>query len=159
MTAQKKQTDLFGLPPQITRIVLLTLGIIGSYFFARFILTPPSFGQYGIYRGRAIFENRARPLAFSGQDACLECHEDVVATMHAGGHLTLSCESCHGPSLVHATDPEIDVVAMLPNRCVRCHSSDPVRPEWMAQIDLDDHYDEENCMECHLPHQPEEFPE
>ena len=32
----------FKMPPQIFRLVLLTLGIIASYIVARTLLTPPS---------------------------------------------------------------------------------------------------------------------
>ena len=44
------------LPPQIVRLVLLTVGIVGSYLVARYFLTPSSFGQYGFYRGQALEE-------------------------------------------------------------------------------------------------------
>jgi hypothetical protein len=33
------------MPPQVLRLFLLAIGIVGSYFIARYFLTPPSFRQ------------------------------------------------------------------------------------------------------------------
>ena len=41
------------MPPQIVRLVLLTLLIIASYGVARMFLKPDSFGEFGHYRGAA----------------------------------------------------------------------------------------------------------
>ena len=41
------------MPPQIVRLVLLTIAIVGSYLVARYFLTPPSFGQYGLVSRRS----------------------------------------------------------------------------------------------------------
>ena len=48
------------MPPQIIRLVLLTIGIVCVYFTARFFLVPASFGQLGHYRGNALQEIAAR---------------------------------------------------------------------------------------------------
>ena len=40
-----------NMPPQIVRLVLLTIGIVAAYLVARYILTPSSFGQYGFIAG------------------------------------------------------------------------------------------------------------
>lgn len=34
------------MAPQIVRLLLLTIAIVGSYIVARAMLTPPSFGEY-----------------------------------------------------------------------------------------------------------------
>src|SRR5271169_5112314 len=91
----------FKLPPQILRLVLLTLAIVGSYLVARAFPTPPSFGQYGWYRGAALGEIAARPPVFAGKQACDECHSDIVQQMAKFEHKTLSCEACHGVSEDH----------------------------------------------------------
>jgi hypothetical protein len=62
----------FKLPPQILRLVLLTLAIVGSYLIARAFLTPASFGEFGWYRGEALVELRSRPPVYAGKQACDE---------------------------------------------------------------------------------------
>ena len=91
----------FKLPPQILRLVLLALAIVGSYLVARSFLTPPSFGQYGWYRGDALAEIAARTPVFAGKQSCDECHSDILHKMAADAHKTLSCEDCHGVSREH----------------------------------------------------------
>ena len=51
---------LFKMPPQVFRIVLLAVGIVAAYSVTRYFLTPPSFRQYGWYRGAALTELAAR---------------------------------------------------------------------------------------------------
>jgi hypothetical protein len=74
------------LPPQILRLVLLTLAIVGSYLVARAFLTPPTFGEYGWYRGAAIEEIAARTPVFAGKQSCDECHSDILHKLDAGVH-------------------------------------------------------------------------
>lgn len=50
----------FKMPPQIIRLVLLTIGIVCAYFAARYFLVPQSFGEFGHYRGIALQEIAAR---------------------------------------------------------------------------------------------------
>ena len=45
---------LFKMPPQLLRIFLLAVGIVATYTIARYFLTPPSFREYGWYRGAAL---------------------------------------------------------------------------------------------------------
>ena len=66
------------LPPQILRLVLLTLGIVGTYLVARTLLVPQSFGEYGWYRGAALGEIASRTPVFAGKKACEECHADAA---------------------------------------------------------------------------------
>jgi hypothetical protein len=157
------------LPPQILRLVLLTLLIVGSYLVARTFLTPPSFGQYGWYRGAALEEARAHPPVYAGKQACDECHSDVLQKLAKGQHKTLSCEACHGVSRAHVDNPNIhtgkateaeskaEPQKLSGSHCIRCHESNPSRPTWFKQIVTKDHY-AGKCTECHLPHQPNETP-
>jgi hypothetical protein len=55
----------FKMPPQIVRLVLLTLAIVGSYLIARAFLTPASFGELGWYRSRG-----AGGVAFAHTGLC-----------------------------------------------------------------------------------------
>ena len=147
----------FKLPPQILRLVLLTLAIVGSYLVARAFLTPASFGQYGWYRGAALAEIAARPPVFAGKKACDECHSDILHKLAVDAHKTLSCEACHGVSREHGDNPDILPDKTTGSHCIRCHEANPARPVWFKQIVVKDHYSGK-CTECHLPHQPNQTP-
>jgi hypothetical protein len=147
----------FKMPPQIFRLVLLTLAIIVSYIVARHLLTPASFGQYGFFRGEALAEHASHTPVFAGKQACDECHSDEIQKLANGKHKTLSCEACHGVSRDHTENPDILPVKMTGNHCIRCHESNPSRPAWFKQIVVKDHYSGK-CTECHVPHQPTEVP-
>jgi hypothetical protein len=147
----------FKLPPQILRLVLLTIGILGSYLVARAFLTPQSFKEYGWYRGAALEELRARTPVFAGKAACDECHSEILQTLASGPHKTLSCEGCHGVSSAHAENPDVLPVKLTGSHCIRCHEANPSRPKWFKQIVVKDHYGSK-CTECHLPHQPDQTP-
>jgi hypothetical protein len=148
----------FKLPPQILRLILLTLGIVGSYLAARSFLTPSSFGQYGWYRGNALAEiaNAREPL-FAGKQSCDECHSDILHKLAADAHKTLSCEACHGVSRAHADNPDILPDKSTGSYCIRCHEANLARPTWLKQIVVKDHYGPK-CTECHVPHQPTQTP-
>jgi hypothetical protein len=154
--------DRRKMPPQIVRLIVLTIGILGSYLVARYFLTPPSFGEYGWYRGNALGElaNSREPL-FAGKKACEECHSDESAKLLKHDHKTLACETCHGPCQAHAEKP--DVESLKPPKlgysmCVRCHEFSPSRPKWHHQIAPQTHYPGQKCTECHVPHMPQEVP-
>lgn len=145
------------MPQQIIRLLLLTVVIGVSYLIARFFLTPPSFGEYGWFRGDAIREIASLPRSYAGKKACGECHSDQIKQIESFEHKTLSCEACHGAALAHSEDPDVKVPKFAFN-CVRCHESDPSKPKWLKQINSRKHYAGQKCTECHLPHHPGEVP-
>jgi hypothetical protein len=145
------------IPPQILRLVLLTVMIVGSYLVARAFLTPPSFGRYGWYRADALAEIAAREPVFAGKRACDECHSDILQKIALKEHRTLSCEACHGVSQEHANNPDRTPIKLTAYHCIRCHEANPSRPAWFKQIVVKDHFSGK-CTECHLPHQPTEVP-
>jgi hypothetical protein len=148
----------FNLPPQIVRLVLVTLVIVLLYLTARYFLTPASFGELGWFRADAMWDTASYERVYAGAVACAECHSEELEEL-AGGHRLLSCESCHGPGQAHADNPDANKMLVLTfSHCVRCHSADPSRPKWHKQIDVRDHYTGDACAECHLPHQPNEMP-
>ena len=148
----------FDMPPQIVRIVLLAIGIVGAYFVARFLLTPPSFRQYGWYRGDALAELRAREPVYGGRKSCEECHSDQAQKLAKFSHKNLSCEGCHGPALAHAGNPDLKPDIRNFSPCVRCHEANPSRPKSHKQIVTKNHYAGSKCTECHVPHAPSEVP-
>ena len=147
----------FQMPPQILRLVLLTLAIVGSFMVARAFLTPATFGQYGWYRGAALEELAARTPVYAGKKSCDECHSDILHKLAGDAHRTLSCEGCHGVSRTHAGDPDVLPVKLTGSHCIRCHEANPSRPAWFKQIVVKDHYSGK-CAECHIPHQPTQSP-
>ena len=147
----------FKLPPQILRLVLLTLAIVGSYLTARAFLKPASFGKLGWYRANALTEIRSRTPVYAGKQACDECHSDILHKLDNGVHKVLSCEACHGPCREHADNPDVLPAKLTGNFCLRCHEANPSRPKWFKQIDANSHYPGK-CVECHLPHQPTQSP-
>ena len=153
----------YKMPPQVNRIVLLAIGIVGSYLVARVFLTPASFNEkgYGWYRKDALAEVATHDRAYAGKKACEECHAEEVKKVSLGIHKTLSCEGCHGPGEAHAGNPDNGDVKMQVlnfSHCVRCHEANPSRPKWHKQIVSKDHYAGTKCTECHVPHSPAEVP-
>jgi hypothetical protein len=148
----------FRMPPQIIRLVLLTIGIVCVYFTARYFLVPPSFGQYGHYRGNALQEIAAREPYWAGRKTCDSCHGAIVQKLASAEHKGLSCETCHGPSKAHVENPEVKLPKLSYSQCVRCHETSPSRPKWLHQINVHNHYTGSVCTECHVPHQPNEVP-
>ena len=146
------------LPPQIIRLVFLTVGIVGVYLIARSVLTPASFGQYGWYRGDALQEIASRPPVFAGQKSCDECHSEVLQKVAKFEHKTVSCEACHGVGQGHADNPDVQLAKLGDGSCVRCHELNASRPKWLRQVEAKKHYTGQRCAGCHLPHQPNEVP-
>lgn len=154
------------MPPQVVRLVLLTIVIVAVYLTARSLLTPPSFGALGWYRADALEDLRdlrAHPVVFAGKKACDECHSEVVQKLGKFEHKTLSCDSCHGIAnhtilKAHAENPDVKIDKQIHTPCLRCHEANPARPKWLKQIDIKKHYTGQRCTECHVPHQPTEVP-
>lgn len=145
------------IPPQLTRIILLTFTIVIVYGTARVLLTPASFGEYGFYRGDALRELAVKKPVFGGQESCAECHKEQTADHLKFEHKTLNCESCHWASSDHVADPKIKTRELSDTLCTRCHTKDLARPVTFKQIEIKNHYDGA-CKECHLPHHPSETP-
>jgi hypothetical protein len=150
--------SILKMPPQIVRLVLLTIGIVTVYTVARLMLTPASFGQYGWYRADAMGMVASLPMEYAGKKACEECHSEEYQKVQAAEHKSLSCEACHGPGQGHADNPDVKLAILGFSRCVRCHEANPSRPRWHKQINSKTHYPGQKCTECHVPHQPNEVP-
>jgi hypothetical protein len=146
------------LPPQLVRLLMLTVIIVATYLTARYFLTPPTFGDFGWYRADALREVASRPPVYAGKKACDECHSDQFQKVAKAEHKTLSCETCHGASQAHADNPDVKVIKLTFSHCVRCHETDPSRPKWLKQIKVKEHYSGQRCTECHVPHQPNDVP-
>ena len=148
------------MPPQIKRLLPLFAIFIGLFLFVRYLLIPDSFGEYGHYRGNSILENAEFPLHYAGRAACAECHDDIAAIIASDVHAGLSCEACHGPGLDHATYADSIGIEKPSGRefCGLCHALNIARnADVVKQIDMKDHNVENDCIECHNPHNPWEL--
>lgn len=127
-----------------------------AFVVLRAAVVPRTFGQYGHYRGAAIAEIAARPIAFAGHDTCEACHTDVVDQKKQGKHVVVPCEACHGAQARHADDPasvtppKLDTLVL----CGRCHEANSAKPKAFPQVATADHSGGVACDTCHQPHRP-----
>jgi len=152
------------IPPQVKRLLFFFIIFIAIFGIGRRLLVPESFGDYGHYRANSLQDNADKEMKFAGQQACTHCHQDQVELKEMDLHDVISCESCHGPAYEHvkAIAPEDVDVTLNRNRqfCGLCHTKNSAKPEnAIFQIDLNEHYTDKNCIDCHNPHSPWELNE
>ena len=161
------------------------LVLVGVGFFAvRALTVPPSFGQYGHYRGAALqtAADKARTLTTRGD--CAPCHATLKHEL-GKSHKLVHCVECHGQAKEHMAACKVaqagakpdeavhcDTATLTPanikNICLHCHEQMVGRPSKHPQIVFAEHMKEQEpkdpkspmvCMQCHLPHDPSEEPE
>ena len=144
------------MPQQLKRLVLVFALIIGGFLAARHFLVPPTFGTLGHYRAAAIDSVASLPIHYAGAQACVECHDDVVAIKARSRHASVACEVCHGAAAKHADNPDsgLPPAPRERDRCPLCHGYTPSRPTGFPQIDPATHNPGDPCIDCHEPHQP-----
>jgi hypothetical protein len=154
---RKAQKDnVFKDIEHLVRLAAVMLIALVAFVVLRAAVVPRSFGQYGHYRGAAIAEIAARPIAFAGHDTCEACHTDVVDQKKQGKHLVVPCEACHGAQAHHADDPasvtppKLDTAVL----CARCHEANSAKPKAFPQVATADHSGGLACDICHQPHRP-----
>jgi hypothetical protein len=146
----------FGHAEHLVRVLGLFAAGILAFGVLRAQLVPADFGRFGHFRAGALDDARARPLAFAGRAACVDCHTEAVEAAKGSGHARVRCEACHGPLAAHAADPN-EHKAVRPDAklvCVRCHQSNVARPAQFPQRDRAEHAGDESCTTCHVAHHP-----
>jgi len=140
----------------LIRLAVVILVLLAVFLVLRAAVVPKSFGQYGHYRGAAIPEAAARPMAFAGHDVCEGCHTDVVEQKNQGKHIVVACEACHGALATHADDPTSVTPPKLDTAvvCARCHEANSAKPKGFPQVVTADHSGGIACDTCHQPHKP-----
>ncbi|AIY89159.1 hypothetical protein [Geoglobus acetivorans] len=144
------------------RFLLIYLTFVLVFLMLRTVIVPPTFGEftddytYRWFRGDSVREIMQYDMKFATKEMCEQCHPEKVEFLNRGKHSTLSCETCHGPSMKHVENPttyhpEIDTTREL---CKLCHEFNPTRPEDFPQKFTDDHGYGFACVECHNPHSP-----
>lgn len=140
----------------LVRLAALFAAGVLVFSIVRAELVPATFGTLGHYRASAIDEARALPLVHAGQEACADCHSDVVELRAKARHKLIACESCHGPLAKHAAAPG----ELKPTRpvatplCVHCHAANTGKPRRYPTVVITDHAGTESCVTCHKPHDP-----
>jgi Cytochrome c554 and c-prime len=147
---------LFGHKEHLVRVAGLFLCGVLAFLVLQGLLVPKGFGVYGHFRAGALDDNRARPVAFAGRAACVECHSDVADAQKGGKHEGVHCEACHGALASHAADPTQHEAHKPDSRvlCARCHQMNVARPAGFPQIDVAEHAGKEACTTCHVAHNP-----
>jgi hypothetical protein len=147
---------VFGHAEHLFRVAgLFVVGLL-AFSLLRAAAVPPGFGRFGHYRPGALDDARARPLAFAGRAACVECHVDAADAAKGGAHAAVHCEACHGALAAHAADPTTHPAKKPDPKllCVRCHQTNVARPAHFPQIDRAEHAGDESCTTCHVAHHP-----
>ena len=145
------------VPQQVPILVAVFALMIAALLVARHFLVPDTFGDIGSYRAAAIDSVASHEKKYAGQQECALCHRQIMEKRLAGNHRGVGCESCHGPGLVHVSNP-VEFKPTIPRTrefCQRCHAYNPSRPTGFPQIDPVAHNPMTPCMSCHDPHRPE----
>ena len=147
----------FYIPPQLSRLTLAFAVFVSLFLVMRHFLVPPTFGQFGHYRGASLEDNADHEIRYAGMQACLECHQDTEDLKAQDVHAGIHCEICHGAGQKHVLSTEGADILKPSGRafCGLCHQKNAARPaSAIVQIDLASHNPDQNCTECHNPHQP-----
>ncbi len=144
------------------RFLMIYLTFIVIFLALRMIIVPPSFGEltddytYRWFRANSVREIMQLDMKFATKEMCESCHKDKVEFLNSGAHRTLSCETCHGPSMKHVQNPGDNMPKIDTSRalCKLCHEYNPTRPKGFPQKYTDEHGYGRLCVDCHNPHSP-----
>lgn len=147
---------MFKDTEHLIRLAVVIVIAVAAFIVLRAAIIPSSFGQYGHYRGAAIAETAARPIAFAGHDVCEGCHTEEAVLKKQSKHVVVACEACHGALARHADDPSALTPAKLDTAvvCARCHEANSAKPKSFPQVVTADHSGGIACDTCHQPHKP-----
>jgi len=147
----------------VLRPLFAAMALVALILTARQLMVPSDFGVHGksftynYYRAGSVEDWKNFPLSYKGQAYCEECHDENTASVASSKHAIIQCENCHGPAMDHPDDPETLTINRSRDLCLRCHASLPypgsLRGE-IAAIEPGDHNPDEECVQCHNPHNP-----
>lgn len=93
-------------------------------------------------------------------EECSACHGQIARTKAISHHAPLPCERCHETDEEHKVTPRLVRPSKPQTRavCGGCHAAGAVPPMegvLPPHIDMNAHYDNIVCWQCHYPHHPE----
>jgi hypothetical protein len=144
------------IPEQAIRLFLVFGLLAATVVVVRAFVVPARMKRMDLNRARTVEREMAKPMRFAGAATCQECHDAESAAKQAGNHRNLSCETCHGPALEHAGNPD-EVKPYAPRDrtfCPVCHAYDSSRPTGFPKINPAAHNPLRPCITCHDPHAP-----
>ena len=144
----------------IFRLFLSFAVFVGIFLIIQNKLTPESFGKYGHYRANSMSDNKMRISYFKGEKKCIQCHQDIFDQKSEDVHDGIRCESCHSPKIADTVDckKRPPIVKGTIEFCAQCHAMNAGRLKKGApQLDFKEHYEKQNCIECHNSHAPWEL--
>ncbi|MFZ2283940.1 MAG: multiheme c-type cytochrome [Lutibacter sp.] len=150
------------MPKLIFRLFITFVVFVGIFILIQHFLKPDSFGKYGHYRANSMDDNKMRTFYYKGEATCTECHQDVFDQKALDVHDAVRCESCHYPKIAGTIDCKVKppIVKGTIEFCAQCHAVNAGRLEkGVPQLDFKEHYEKQNCIECHNPHAPWELKE
>jgi len=176
---------------QVGRVtVALVIFVIAFASVRAFVLTPGVLGDKYSHEKNIEFWMNEWPMQYSNgneyEDTCGSCHSDVYSAWYSGGHGPVewegpegrvaledvrpgvSCETCHGPALVHLnakgkeekqrTAPRVQGTRDF---CAQCHKqigNPDLGPRTAVPTkDLSKHGGKADCVDCHDAHDPAPF--
>lgn len=146
----------------IFRLLLSFIVFVTVFIFIRQLVVPESFGKYGHYRANSIEDNKAIVPYYKGEEKCTSCHQDVFDLKFSDLHAEISCETCHPPLIDAYTDCKVKPPIMegTIEFCAQCHKMNMAREAiGFPNLDIKEHEEGKNCIECHNPHAPWEITE
>jgi hypothetical protein len=138
------------------KMILSFAVFITIFMLVRTIVVPPSFGDYGWYRGDSVAEIAETHAVYATSKDCETCHSKIYDEWVNGEHKTVNCETCKGAGGEHiksSGDREMEVDTSR-DFCALCHNQNPSRPVDFSQKDTSVHNVGQLCIECHDPHDP-----
>ena len=133
---------------------LLAVGIVavGLWQWA-----PRLLEQQGLYFGKSAYQAEAEermaslPIQYVGPDACFQCHQSQHDEWQETNHLTVGCETCHGPGRGHIDGEGKPSFDTSREACGVCHDELDARPGDFPQVSLVQHNSQSSCTACHNP--------
>lgn len=137
--------------------VLLGALLVFVFVVPKVISTPAVLDDFGFHVMDAEANAEAwasAPVEYVSSAVCQSCHDGEYGMWEESKHITVNCETCHGPGAEHVKTGESAVVDVSREFCGLCHATLVSRPDDFPQVDMDEMGDGEQCVNCHDPHSP-----
>jgi len=151
------------LKNHVLRPLFVALALVVVILLVRRVIVPADFGSYerGYMYGWHSKGNETEwknvTVKYRTTSFCAECHKDKYNDIKGSAHGLIECENCHGPAYDHPKDPIGLTIDRSRSLCIRCHAILPYKSSDRGNIrgiNPEKHYPSEECVLCHIPHNP-----